>query len=196
MKKLFLILLCVMFLAPARAQGSKDDTALIKNTVMGFYEWYVQHHAKLNSFELYQGIHRREEPPYRINWPEVDRYFDFIRHSVPWLGEAFIRQQKAFFVECDSVFKTDPEGEIPYGFDFDWYTNSQEDPGWLLDELKRATRWKISVNGDEAQADVMGMYNDNGNQVEAVILCYTMKKEKGKWRIARISCPYSKYESS
>ena len=189
-----LILVSLLFLtSTGGAQASKTDSAQIRSTIMGFYNWYLKNHPKLNSFELYKGAKSSDSPPYTINWTEVNRYFAYIRSSVPWLGETYIASQKKFFQECDSAFKADPEGEIPYGFDFDWYTNSQEDPVWLVDELKQARAWVTTVRGNDATVDVLGQYNDNGNFIETVILCYAMKKEKGKWKIARISCPYSKY---
>ncbi len=65
----------------------------------------------------------------------MSKYQDFIRTSAPQLGEEFIKNQKHFFEQCDSAFKVDVKDEIPYGFDWDWYTNSQEDPQYLLDEM-------------------------------------------------------------
>jgi hypothetical protein len=194
MKKIVIIFsLAILAKNTVCAQTSRTDSTQIRSTIMSFYNWYIKNQSKINSFELYKGTKSSDTPPYKINWPEVNKYFAFIRSSVPWLGEAYIANQKKFFQECDSAFKADPEGEIPYGFDFDWYTNSQEDAGWLVDELKNATQWVTTVNGMDATVDVLGFYNDNGKQVETVILCYAMKKEKGKWKIARISCPYSKY---
>jgi len=193
MNKILLSIAFVFFAVSSVAQTSKSDSAQIRNTVMSFYNWYQQNHAKLNSFELYKGKEKNDSPPYAINWSEVNKYFAFIRSSVPWLGEEFINNQKIFFNQCDSAFKSDLEGEVPYGFDFDWYTNSQEDAGWLVDELQKATQWVTTVTGMDAHVDVLGFYNDNGKQVETVIMCYSMKKEKGKWKISRIGCPYSKY---
>ena len=193
MKNILVIVSLLFFTSAAGAQASRTDSTQIRSAIMGFYNWYLKNHPKLNSFELYKGVKNNDSPPYKINWTEVNRYFAFIRSSVPWLGEAYIAGQKKFFQECDSAFTADPEGEIPYGFDFDWYTNSQEDPGWLVEELKQARAWVTTVEGNDATVDVLGQYNDNGKMVETVILCYAMKKEKGKWKIARISCPYSKY---
>ncbi len=79
---------------------------------------------------------------------------------------------------------------MPYNFDYDWYTNSQEEPQVLVDELKKSKQWITTVKGMDATVDVLGFYMDNGKQVETVIMCFGMKKEKGKWKIARIGCPY------
>ena len=191
MKKMYFILGLVVSL-DSLAQVSKSDSIQIRTTVLSFYDWYEKNHPRLNSFELYKGVNSPDEPPYKINQNEVSRYFAFIRSSVPWLGEEFINNQKKFFSVCDSAFKADPEGEIPYGFDYDWYTNSQEDAGWLVDELKKSKQWVMNVNGVDARVDVLGYFMDDGKPLETVIMCYAMKKEKGKWKIARIGCPYSK----
>ncbi len=193
MKKIILSFVVVLISATLFAQKSGSDSTQIRQTIMSFYGWYTKNHARLNSFELYKGTKTNDSPPYKINWVEVNKYFSYIRSSVPWLGEEFIKNQKIFFQQCDSAFSEDEEGEIPYGFDYDWYTNSQEDVSWLVDELKKATQWVTTVNGTDANVDVLGLYNDNGKEIETVILCYGMKKEKGKWKISRIGCPYSKY---
>jgi hypothetical protein len=193
MKKAILIFLLLAGTATTKAQTSKTDSTQIRATIMSFYNWYLKNHAKLNSFKLYRGIKVKDAPPYRINWTEANRYFSFIRSSVPGLGEAFIAGQKVFLQQCDSAFRVDTEDEIPYGFDYDWYTNSQEDAGYLVDELKKAKQWATTVHGTEANVDVLGSFLNNGVPVETVIMCYIMKREKGKWKIAGIGCPdYSK----
>jgi len=71
------------------------------------------------------------------------------------------------------------EDEIPWGFDYDWYTNSQEEAQVLIDELKKAKQWAMTINGVSASVDVLGFYTDNGKKIETVVMCFKMKKEKG-----------------
>ena len=76
----------------------------------------------------------------------------------------------------------DVNDEIPYGFDYDWYTNSQEDPQYLLDEInKKENKWQINVNGNIATVKV----NDNQNK-DYAILTMLLKKENDKWLIVKI----------
>jgi hypothetical protein len=77
------------------------------------------------------------------------------------------------------------EDDIPYGFDFDWYTNSQEDTKYLLDEINKSLPWLISWSGDKAIVDVKGEYNNNGKKTTETVITIVMKKENGKWKIAK-----------
>ncbi len=159
-----------------------NDTADIRSVILEFYNWYNTNYEKFQDYNLYSGLKKKDVPPYKINWEEVKKYQDFIKSSVPNLGEEFLADQLAFFKQCDSAFKVDVNDEIPYGFDYDWYTNSQEDPQYLLDEInKKENKWQINVNGNIATVKV----NDNQNK-DYAILTMLLKKENDKWLIVKI----------
>jgi hypothetical protein len=166
------------------------DTTEIKEVVLGFYSWYHSNYEKMQQFKLAKGTRNIDEPPYAIDWAEVDRLHQLIRSSVPQLGEEYLKNQRVFFQQSDSAFKVDLDDDIPYGFDYDWYTNSQEDPQYLLDELKRASKWNITVNGNTALVDIKGIINDpyinDGKPHEVTVLNLEMIREAGKWKIAWI----------
>ena len=109
---------------------------------------------------------------------------------MPQLGEEFISNERKFFKQCDSAFKAEPKDEIPYGFDYDRFTNSQEEPGWFIDELKKAKQWTIIITGTTATVDILGSYLDNGKELETVIMCLALKKEKSRWKIVKIGCAF------
>jgi hypothetical protein len=136
-------------------------------------------------YKLYSGIKKKDTPPYKFNWDVAEKYQAFIRDSIPQLGQAFLDNQKKFFQQCDSAFKKDTEDEIPYGFDFDWYTNSQEDTQYLLDEINKQLPWNIKWSGDEATVDVQGEFADNGTKKASTVITIIMKKENGQWKIAK-----------
>ena len=164
---------------------TKDSTA-IRTVIMNFYNWYNTNFAKFQEYDLYTGIKKKDMPPYKINWDQVTKYQDFIRTSVPQLGEEFLSNQKNFFQQCDSAFKVDTQDELPYGFDYDWYTNSQEDPSYLLDGINKSAKWMINVKGEEASVEIGAP--DHKDYVAGSLLLYVgMKKENGKWTIAKIS---------
>lgn len=202
MKKLIFGIVAVAFISIAACNNQKDnsekksennlniesskiatnDTAEIRSVVLGFYNWYNKNYEKFQDYNLYSGLKKKDVPPYKINWEEVKKYQDFIKSSVPNLGEEFLTDQLAFFKQCDSAFKVDVNDEIPYGFDYDWYTNSQEDPQYLLDEInKKENKWQINVNGNIATVKV----NDNQNK-DYAILTMLLKKENDKWLIVKI----------
>jgi hypothetical protein len=168
------------------AADPAKDSAEIRTVIMDFYNWYNKNFAKFQEYDLYSGIKKKDMPPYKINWDQVTTYQDFIRTSVPQLGEEFLNNQKKFFQQCDSAFKVDTEGEVPYGFDYDWYTNSQEDPSYLLDGINKSAKWMINVKGEEASVEI-GAPDHKDYLAGSLLLYVGMKKENGKWTIAKIS---------
>ena len=162
--------------------SSADDSVMVRSIVVDFYNWYNANDEKLMAFKLYSGIKKEGMPPYKINWDEVKKYQDFIRASVPYLGEGFLNNQTVFFKQCDSAFKVDINDEMPYGFDYDWYTNSQEDPQYLIDEMnKKENKWEIIVNGNEASVIVYTPQN-----LDYGIVNVFLEKENDKWVIVKI----------
>jgi len=167
------------------ADPAKDSTE-IRKVITDFYNWYNTNYAKFQEYNLYGGIKKKDMPPYKINWDEVEKYQDFIRTSVPQLGQEFLSNQKKFFQQCDSAFKVDTQDELPYGFDYDWYTNSQEDPSYLLDGINKSPKWMINVKGEEASVEI-GAPDHKDYLAGSLLLIVGMKKENGKWTIAKIS---------
>jgi hypothetical protein len=166
-------------------QDPAKDSAEIRTVITDFYNWYNKNYAKLQEYKLYSSIKKKDNPPYKINWDIVEKYQQFIRDSVPHLGEEFVVNQKLFFQQCDSAFKKDVEDDIPYGFDYDWYTNSQEDPQYLLDGINKSVTWIINVKGDRATVEI-GAPDDKNYVSSSLLIQLDMKKENDKWRIAKI----------
>lgn len=162
------------------------DSAEIRDVISSFYNWYNKNYTKFQDFDLYSGIKKSEAPPYKINWDAVEKYHQFIRDSVPQLGEEFIANQKIFFQQCDSAFKVEKEEEIPYGFDYDWYTNSQEEPQYLVNDINRSDKWIIKVNNADAIVGINAIFLLEERQTEETVIKLAMKKEQGKWKIAKI----------
>jgi len=186
MKRITILIITLLIVYSSNAQSLTQDSIQIRNTVMNFYNWYVKNSQRLMTFKLYYSIKKKDEPPYRINWKEAERYLAYIRSSVPGLGEAFIKNQRRFLKEIDSVFKVDTEDEIPYGFDYDWYTNSQEEPEYLVDKLKKSKLWAIMYPSDST-VDVVIYGPGNVEHGDEIIHCISMAKEKNKWKIASIA---------
>ncbi len=162
-----------------------EDSASIRKVITDFYDWYVGNESRLHTYPLYTSVNKNDAPPYQINWTAVEQYHKLLHDSVPQLGQAFLDNQKIFFKQCDSAFKADPTGEVPYGFDFDWFTNSQEESKYLLDEIKKPLNWNITRNGDEAIVDIKGEFEDKGVKKTNTVQVIWMKKENGQWKIAK-----------
>ncbi len=157
------------------------DSAAIRNVIISFYNWYNTNYTKLMKYDLYSGIKKEDAPPYKINWNEVGRYQQFIRDSIPQLGAAFLAEQKLFFQRADSAFKKDVEDDIPYGFDYDWYTNSQEDTQYTLELINRNEPWNMMIDPEKAQVEI-GVTQEEGSTG----LIIQLKKENDKWTISKI----------
>ena len=162
-----------------------EDSAAIRQTVTGFYDWYTTHYNRMMGYKLYSGLKKPDMPPYKINWEEVDRYQAFIRDSVPYLGAAFLVNQRKMFQQCDSAFKVDTQDEIPYGFDYDWYTNSQEDPAYLLKGIKASGKWMLNIEGETAKLEI-GAPDEKEYLAGSLLLFVELKKENGQWKISQI----------
>lgn len=160
---------------------SAKDSSEIRAVITSFYNWYSTNYSRLMKYDLYSGISKEDGPPYKINWSEVVKYQQFIRDSIPQLGESFLQLQKHFFEQCDSAFKKDVEDDIPYGFDYDWYTNSQEDVQYRLDQINGPYTWIIKSEGNQANVQI------GGSRPEIDIFVLYMKKENGKWTIAQVA---------
>lgn len=162
------------------------DSTNIRKVITDFYNWYVGNESRMHTYPLYQSINNNDTPPYKINWDAVAKYQAFIKDSVPQLGQAFNDNQKIFFQQCDSAFKKDTTGEVPYGFDFDWFTNSQEDSKYLLEQIQKPLPWNITRNGDEAIVEIKGSFKDDkGVEQTNTVQVLRMKKENGQWKISK-----------
>ncbi|HEV7780294.1 MAG TPA: hypothetical protein VGO58_03460 [Chitinophagaceae bacterium] len=166
-------------------QDPANDSAAIRAVIIDFYNWYNSNYKKLMDYKLYTSLKKKNEAPYTINWEEVKRYQAYIRDSVTQLGDEFIKNQKIMFDKADSAFKVDVDGDVPAYFDYDWYTNSQEDPSWLLNGLTKSQKWVVNVKGDEAWAEI-GTPDDKNYVAGSLLLYVGLKKEGGQWTIARI----------
>lgn len=186
MKKiLFGLLFSVAAITLANGQNTAftKDQAAAKKTVVDFYKWYGSNWKKMDAFKLYKGRKKKDQPPYTINWKEVERYFTYIRQHVPQLGEAFISNEKKFFKQCQVDFDANPEEEIAAGFDYDRFVGGQEDPELIIREtiLDKKNTWEVVIDGNKATVFV----TDRHLEGEASKGKVDLVKEKGSWKISK-----------
>ena len=184
MKKfLFVLFLFCAFTSFYQKKAVTADELACKTVVVDFYKWYKSNWKKMDAFVLYKGKKKKNTPPYIIDWKAVDRYFSFIRKSVPYFGETFIDNEKKFFKKTQEEFDADPEGEVPAGFDYDRFVGSQEDPKWTIDQviLYPKNKWEVQINGNSATVLITNMHKDAGAQKSKVGLT----QENGKWKISQ-----------
>lgn len=161
------------------------DSADIRAVIIDFYTWYASNYKKLMSFDLYRSLKKNNAAPYELNQSEVKKYRDFVRDSITQLGAEFDKNLAIIFAKADSAFKANKKDDVPAYFDYDWYTNGQENASWFLNGLKTSSKWIINVKGDEASVEVGTP--ENKDYVSGMLLLYAgMKKENGQWTIAKI----------
>lgn len=185
----------IMFLVCLKAMPQqKLDSAqqAVKKVYVDFARWYKTHANALDGYDLVSGKDTTDngmQPPYRMNWKNVEKYFANIRKKVPWLGETFIANERKFLKSCEKYWKEEPGEEIIAGFDYDRFVGGQESPGYMVDYtiLSKKIVWRVDIKGDDATIYYMEKGAKDENNKPMKITQGTkvkMKKEKGVWKIA------------
>jgi len=178
-KTVLLFAACIALHTILPAQNS--DEAAVKKTISDFYTWYTKNSGKLDAFRIMKGRGANDGPPFRIDWQAANKYFAFIRTSVPWLGEQFIRNETTYFKVAEKAFKANPDDEIATGFDFDRFTGAQESPEYVVPYLldEKGT-WKYNIKGNTCTLTILPEGSTEPGEASRAQLV----KESGKWKIA------------
>jgi hypothetical protein len=176
------ILFCSIFFATTitQAQTLNTEQKTIKNTFINFLKFYEKNQRVFNSFELYSGTGKEQAPPYKINWKEVERYFTYLRKSVPYVGEFYISTERINFKYYDSCYKADPTEEMPVGFDYDRWGGGQEEVKYMVQYYTSPkNKYEVKITGNKAILRI-GWVDDQLTSWAFV----PFVKEKGKWKMA------------
>ncbi len=181
MNKCILPLLFLCISVAGQAQKLTPEQQSIRKVFFDFLKFYQKNEAKFNSFHLYKGTGENNDPPFRLQWKEAEKYFAYLRTSVPYVGEAYIKAEKEHFRFSDSCFKADPEDELPAGFDYDRWAGGQES----IDETIKwytssKNTYKITISGNKAELRIGSPYAEGFMSWSIV----PFVKEKGKWKMA------------
>lgn len=178
----FLFALCMSL--PAFSQLNKEQQ-LIKQTFFSFLKFYQKNEEAFNRFDLYQGTGPEDGPPYKINWKETERYFAFLRKSVPYVGEAYIKAEKAHFSFSDSCFKDDPAEEMPVGFDYDRWAGGQESIDYTIKwYTSPKNKYEVIITGNKALLRIGSELYPGDKPENRSWSVVPFVKEKGKWKMA------------
>jgi hypothetical protein len=185
MKRLILSSALFLFALPAFPQLNAEQAG-IKKVFFDFLAFYRGHEAKFNSFHLYKGKGKDNNPPYHIQWNEVEKYFAYLRSSVPYVGEAYINAERAHFKFSDSCFKADPQDELPAGFDYDRWAGGQESIAYTYKWYTSAkNKYTVTITGNTAVLKIGSELLDGSNNEKDRSWSFVpFVKEKGKWKMA------------
>lgn len=186
MKQFFLgLFICIAFLN-APAQKLNAEQAAIKKTFFDFLLFYKKNEKKFNSFKLYSGTGKEDNPPYRINWKTgVQQYFNYLRKYVPYVGEAYIKAETQHFKNAEQSFKEYPEEEIVMGFDFDRWAGGQESIQYTYKwYTSPKNTYQVNIKGDKATLRIGSPQDADNANSEQFWAFVPFVKEKGKWKMA------------
>ncbi len=179
MKKISIVLATFLFCITAFAQLNAEQKS-IKKVFEDFQKFYLKNEKKFNAFKLYKGQGKENTPPYHIQWKEVDKYFTYLRKNVPYVGEAYIKNERTRFLYSDSCFKADINEEIAVGFDYDRWAGGQEGIEYMIKwYVNPKNKYKVSINQNKAVLHIGSKINDALSWSEV-----PFTKEKGKWVMA------------
>jgi hypothetical protein len=184
MKKILLCLLFLYVAVTANAQLTKEQQT-IKQTFFSFLQFYKKNEKQFNAFRLYRGTGKENGPPYKLQWKEAEKYFAYLRKSVPYVGEAYIKAEHTHFTFADSCFKADPQEEIAAGFDFDRWAGGQEDITYTLKwYTDPKNKYIVTITGNTALLKIGSPLDKGAPEKDRSWSAVPFTKEKGKWVMA------------
>jgi hypothetical protein len=185
MKKTVLLFLAVLFTGLVFAQLNAEQVT-IRKVFFDFLGFYKKNETKFNSFKLYKGTGKENNPPYKIQWKEAEKYFTYLRSSVPYVGEAYINTEKAHFKFSDSCFKAEPQDELPAGFDYDRWAGGQESIEYTYKWYTSAkNKYIVTITGNKAVLKIGSvLLGDSNNEKDRSWSFVPFVKEKGTWKMA------------
>lgn len=184
MKKIVVFLLAVISGFSSYAQLNAEQSA-IKKTFFDFLKFYQKNEAKFQAFRLYKGTGKNDDPPFKVQWTEVNKYFAFLRKSVPYVGEAYIKAEKENFRYSDSCFKADPEEIMPVGFDYDRWAGGQETIDYTIKwYTSPKNKYEVIINGNTAILKIGSELWEGATEADRSWSFVPFTKEKGKWKMA------------
>lgn len=185
MKKLAVGFIFLFFSLPIFAQLNAGQTA-IRKVFFDFLGFYKKNEAKFNSFKLYTGTGKENNPPYKLQWAEAEKYFAYLRSNVPYVGEAYIKAEKQHFKQAEKSFKEYPEEELPAGFDYDRWAGGQESIQYTYKWYTSAkNKYVVAITGNNAILKIGSeLLNGSNNEKDRNWSFVPFVKEKGKWKMA------------
>lgn len=184
MKKITACCIVLLFTLPVFSQLNTEQ-ASIRKVFFDFLGFYKKNEAKFNSFKLYKGTGKENGPPFKIQWKEAEKYFTYLRSSVPYVGEAYIKAEREHFKFAENGFKEDPQEELPSGFDFDRWAGGQESIEYTYKWYTSAkNKYRITITGNTAILKIGAELWAGATEKERSWSFVPFVKENGKWRMA------------
>ena len=154
--------------------GAADDSTAISGCITGFYRWYARNGDSLNAIDFIdeRGSHLK------LDTVRLQNYFDFLKTS-GFVSDELLENEKRFYRACAAEWLNEQKDEVPSGLAADRFYCAQ-------DYVAPYDSGRVSsvVSGDRAKAvlTLAGQLGENPS------FKYDMKRESGRWLIARLGC--------
>jgi len=184
MKKFICLVSLLALIVNGNAQLSPEQET-IRQTFFSFLKFYQKNEKTFNSFVLYKGKGKDNAPPYKVQWNEAEKYFNYLRKNVPYVGEAYINSERNHFKFSDSCFKEDPTEEMAVGFDYDRWAGGQEHIDYTIKWYTSSkNKYKVIINGNKAELRIGGELYDGAEEKDRSWSFVPFVKENSKWKMA------------
>ena len=154
--------------------GAAEDSAAISGCITGFYKWYARNGDSLNAIDFIddRGSHRK------LDTVRLQSYIDFLKTS-GFVSDELLENEKRFYRACAVEWLNEQKDEVPSGLAADRFYCAQ-------DYVAPYDSGRVSsvVSGDRAKA----VLTLTGQMGENPSFEYDMKRESGRWLIARLGC--------
>jgi hypothetical protein len=155
-----------------------DPASSPESTVSAFLTWYKANGSGLgDDFVLNNGNNEMDSTKfYAVNFPATETYLAKLS-ATGMISDNYVDKWRMYFKKADQNFKSHPENEgPPEGFDYDFITFSQEDPG--LNELEK-TKLTVTYKGSNSATVLISFPS-------AYEYNYLLTKHEQHWQIDEI----------
>jgi hypothetical protein len=151
-----------------------EDSTAISGCITGFYEWYARNGDSLNAIDFIdeRGAHLK------LDTARLQSYFDYLKTS-GFVSDELLENERRFYLACAVEWLNEQKDEVPSGLAADRFYCAQ-------DYVAPYDSGRVSsvVSGDRAKA----VLTLSGHMGENPSFKYDMKRESGRWLIARLGC--------
>ena len=151
------------------------DSTAITNTLHGFFAWYDAHLEELGWMRFVD----EAGPHLKLNEPKLKEYFADLKAS-GFISDDLLEEERKFYKACEKAWAHEEKDEVPTGLEADRFHCAQDYVAPYPSGQVRSV-----IQGDTAQAELIL----TGEMGEKASFHFTLKKENGKWLLARLGCP-------
>ena len=160
---------------PVVEKNMVSDSAAIADVIHGFFKFYSTFENDTTQYDFVDDSGKF----LKLDEAKLKKYLGkFFQTGL--VSEEFISNERDFYLKCGKLWEKEEKGDVPSGMDADKMYCGQDG-----DFPEFTTAPVISViKGDRATAKMV--FKPNSGNGESRI--YELKKENGKWLMAKVAC--------